>query len=60
MQACKGKPQLGRVMKVALPGTRAGCSISPQRRIQGVEGGPGRPLQRYGFSLLENQHTVQM
>lgn len=46
LQACRGKLQLGRIIRVPLPATRAGSSISPQRRIRGAERGPGRPLQR--------------
>ena len=43
----KGKPQLGRVIKVCIPATRTNISISPQRRIQGLSSRKEYPLQRY-------------
>lgn len=44
LRACKGKPELGRIIKVPLPDGRT--NVSPQRRIPGLEYRHDRPLQR--------------
>lgn len=44
LEACKGKPQLGRIIQVPLPDVRA--NISPQHRIPGLHSRNERPLLR--------------